>query len=230
MIDGDLDLRVAWQQHVGTSRVTERWYESVVARHREPHRHYHDLRHVRWVVRHVRELTVGRPLDRPVDRLVDRPGPPGTGVADLGAVVVAACFHDVVYDPTASTNEAASADLAAVALRELQWDHERIDRVTTMIRGTAYHRVDGSTPIDTAVLYAADLGVLAADPAGYSDYVRNVRREYGHVTDAEWCLGRADVLRGFLDRRTIYAPVLGLDRWELRARGNLTAELGTLVR
>lgn len=212
MTSSDLELRVAWEQHVGTGRVADGWYESVVTRHREAHRHYHDLRHVRWIVRHVGQLASGRPVD------------------DLGAIVVAAFFHDVIYDPTASDNEAASAELATGALRELHWADDRIVRAATTIRGTAHHRVDLTTPIDTAVLYAADLGVLAADPAGYSDYARNVRREYAHVSDAEWTVGRADVLRSFLDRDAIYAPVLGLDGWEQRARGNLTAELDTLVR
>ncbi len=214
MTSGDLELRVAWERHVGTGGSANRWYESVVARHREAHRHYHDLRHVRWVVRHVSELAAGHPVD------------------DVGAVVVAAFFHDVIYDPTASGNEAASASLAGGALRELAWDPERIDRVVAMIGGTAHHRFDDTTPIDspidTAVLYAADLGVLAADPAGYSDYVRNVRREYHHVTDADWASGRSAVLQTFLGRSAIYSPVLGLDVWEQRARANLAAELGTL--
>lgn len=214
MTGGDLELHLAWQQHVGTGRPADGWYESVVTRHREAHRHYHDLRHVRWVVRHVRELA----------------GRSTAELDDVGAVVVAAFFHDIIYDPNASDNEPASAELAAEALRELQWPAERIDRVTAMIRGTAHHRVDDTVSIDTAVLYAADLGVLAADPSGYSDYVRNVRREYGHLTDVEWARGRAHVLRSFLDRPAIYAPMLGLDAWEQRARGNLTAELGTLVR
>ena len=215
MTGGELELRVAWQQHVGTDRVAAGWYESVVTRHREAHRHYHDIRHVRWVLRHVAELAAGRSVDE---------------LDDLDAVVVAAFFHDVVYDPTAPDNERASAELAAQALRELQWTGGRIDRVAAMIRGTAGHHLDDTMSIDAAVLYAADLGVLAADPAGYSDYVRNVRREYGHLSDAAWTDGRTEVLRSFLGRPAIYAPMLGLTGWEQRARGNLTAELGTLVR
>ncbi|MDW3214247.1 MAG: hypothetical protein R8G01_09640 [Ilumatobacteraceae bacterium] len=219
MSSGDLELRVAWERHVGTGEVSGGWYESVIARHHEAHRHYHDVRHVRWVVRHVGELAAARDGDQ---------------VADLGAVVVAAFFHDVVYDPTASDNEVASATLAARALAELDWPTARVARVVAMIEGTAHHRVDtvDGEPItlDTAVLYAADLGVLAADPAGYADYVRNVRREYGHVDDADWSAGRTAVLRSFLERRAIYAPELGLDAWERRARANLAAELDTLGR
>lgn len=212
MSTGDLELRIAWQRHVGTGAEADRWLDSVLTRHREAHRHYHDVRHVRWVIRHVTELTAGIvPLD-------------------VGAIVAAAFFHDVIYDPTASGNESASAALASSALAELGWPADRTARVAAIIEGTAHHRVDDDTPADAAVLYAADLGVLAADPAGYSDYVRNVRREYRHVGDAEWATGRATVLRSFLDRDTIYAPMLGLDAWERRARANLTAELGGLDR
>jgi predicted metal-dependent HD superfamily phosphohydrolase len=55
-----------------------------------------------------------------------------------------------------------------------------------------------------------------------------VRREYGHVDDAAWRTGRAAVLRALLDRQHLFAPSLGLDDWEARARANLTAELATL--
>jgi predicted metal-dependent HD superfamily phosphohydrolase len=230
MSTGDLELRIAWQRHVATSsrtdhvaelaeitEIADRWLDSVLGRHREPHRHYHDVRHVRWVVRHVRELAAD---------LADS----DVAVGDLDAVVAAAFFHDVIYDPTASGNEAASGALAATALRELGWADEAVDHVVAMIEGTAHHRVDHATSTDTAVLFAADLGVLAADPAGYSDYVRNVRREYHHVHDADWVTGRAAVLRSFLERDAIYAPALGLDSWERRARANLAAELGALTR
>lgn len=209
MAERDLDARVAWQRHLGDEPAAMRWYESVIARHREPHRHYHDVRHVRWVVRHVLALAADHDVD------------------DLGAIVVAAFFHDVVYDPVADDNEAASARLAAVALAEMGWPADRVAAVVHMVEGTADHAHEGAT-LAAAVLYAADLAVLAADPAGYGDYVRNVRREYRHVSDADWSTGRGAVLRGFLARPAIYAPQLGLERWEQRARANLTAEVATL--
>lgn len=74
-------LRVAWQQHIGSAALPMSWFDVVVAGHREPHRHYHGLRHVCWVVRHVRDLT----------RRIE--------VRDVDAIVAAACFHDVIYDP-----------------------------------------------------------------------------------------------------------------------------------
>ena len=210
MVDGDLELRIAWERHVGRSAKAGDWFTSVISRHREQHRSYHDVRHVRWVVRHVRELANRRGLD------------------DLDATVAAAFFHDVIYDPTAPGNEVASAALAEIALSDLDWAPRRVGFSATLIIGTVEHRWETATSIDAAVLYAADLGVLAAPPAGYSDYVRNVRREYDHVSDVDWATGRAAVLRSFLDRDAIFAPVLGLSDWELRARGNLAAELDSL--
>lgn len=204
----DREVRLAWERSIGRSDAADSWFESVLSRHREPQRHYHTLRHVCWVLRHVLDLA-GRGL-----------------VDDLGAVVAGGCFHDAVYDPTRHDNEQVSGELAAKALREIGWPPARTDHVVAMILATATHA--SAEDRDTAVLLAADLGVLAADPAAYGDYVRGVRCEYAHVDEASWRTGRAAVLRSFLDRPAIYAPSLGLDAWEQRARANLTAELVSL--
>src|SRR6188472_1312065 len=94
----ELELRVAWQQHIGTSAEAAGWFDSVVAFYGSPERHYHDVRHVGWVVRHVLAIAAAHPA------------------SDLDAVVAAAFFHDAVYEPTRSDNEAASARLAQRAL------------------------------------------------------------------------------------------------------------------
>lgn len=210
MAASDLELRVAWQRHVGRGQAADEVFESVVARHRGGARHYHDARHVQWVVRHVLELADQVDVD------------------DLGAIVAAAFFHDVIYEVDRTDNESRSADLAATTLRGLGWDAERCDRVAQMIVATQ-HRADTSAPdIDTAVLIAADLAILGAGPAAYSDATRRIRREYAHLDDAAWRQGRSAVLAGFLDRTAIYPPELGLVAWERRARANLTAELAAL--
>ncbi|MFP5488300.1 MAG: metal-dependent phosphohydrolase, partial [Acidimicrobiia bacterium] len=148
MVGGELELRVAWQRHVGRTDAADAAFDGLLARHREPGRHYHDVRHVRWVVRHVAELADGRDVD------------------DLDAIVAAAFFHDAVYEFDRDDNEARSADLAATTLRELGWDADRCERVVSMILATR-HLLDDTdddtvtstgtdTDIDTAVLLAAD--------------------------------------------------------------------------
>jgi predicted metal-dependent HD superfamily phosphohydrolase len=219
----DVELRVAWHRHVGRGRPAEAWFDSVTARYRAVDRRYHDIRHLRWVVRHVGAL-----LER-----VD--------VDDPDAVVAAAFFHDAVHavdrtdDPTddpSGDDEERSAALAHRALHELGWTVDRCDLVARMILATT-HRADGtgtstSDGTGTAVLLAADLAVLATEPAAYGDYTRAVRAEYGHLDDEQWRQGRRAVIESFLGRTAIFPIDLGLHEWERRARANLTAESAAL--
>lgn len=203
----DAELRIAWQRHLGDAAL----FESLVSRYREPLRRHHGLRHLVWVVRHVHELVEHEPVD------------------DIDAVVVAAFFHDAIYDPTSHDNEAASARFAQHKLSELGWSERRVEHVTGMIEATAAHRIanaEGDT--DTAVLLDADLAVLGADPSAYQAYANGIRAEFGHLDDAAWSAGRAGVLDEFLDRDAIYATPTARTRWEARARANLTAELASL--
>jgi predicted metal-dependent HD superfamily phosphohydrolase len=55
-----------------------------------------------------------------------------------------------------------------------------------------------------------------------------VRKEYGHVSDDVWRVGRAAVLHSLLDRPRLFAPRLQLGEWERRARANITSELAQL--
>jgi predicted metal-dependent HD superfamily phosphohydrolase len=207
------ELHLAWQRHVGTGPDADRWFDEVAGMHRAADRRYHDLRHVRWVVRHACDLARTHSLPDP----------------DIDRLVAAACFHDAVYDARRHDNEARSAGLAARALAELGWRAASIDQVATMILATAAHTSDVATTDETtAVLLAADLGVLATEPARYDDYVRAVRREYAHLDDDAWRSGRAAFARSMLDRAAIFPPALGLDTWERRARANLTAELAAV--
>jgi len=77
----------------------ERVYDDLVERYSEPHRHYHDLRHVS---RCLMELDEARSqADNPFE------------------VELAIWFHDAVYDPRRSDNEEASARYAKKTLGKL---------------------------------------------------------------------------------------------------------------
>jgi predicted metal-dependent HD superfamily phosphohydrolase len=208
--DVTLELEVAWQSHVGADR---RLLDGILARHREKHRRYHTADHVAWVIRHVVELAATEPVEH------------------LDEVVAAAFYHDAVYEPTYPANERASARLARRDLSGAGWADDAVERVAGMIEATEHVARDTDLPddaIDRAVLLDADLAILGADPAGYSTYVAGIRSEYRHLDDDEWRTGRADVLRAFLDRPTIYATDSGRARWERRSRANLAAELADL--
>jgi predicted metal-dependent HD superfamily phosphohydrolase len=199
------ELPAAWQRWVSpdTNRL-----DGLLTRYRERHRRYHTPEHVAWVIQHVEEL--------------DRE----ESTADLNAVVAAAFYHDAIYEPRYPANERASARLAERDLNQLGWADGRIDSVVTMIEATRDHL--DPPDIDSSVLFDADLATLGSDPADYEAYAKAVRAEYRHLDDDEWRLGRAQVLRSFLERETIFATHSGRLRWEQAARMNLEAELVSL--
>lgn len=201
------DLRTDWLRYTGDDGTI---LDALVRRHRERHRHYHTLGHTVAVLRHVDALASIEVVE------------------DLGAVVVAAWYHDAVYEPRSPANERASARLARRDLTRLGWDDQRSDVVATMIEGTVDHVGPANT--DTAVLFDADLAILGADNDVYAGYVRDVRAEYAHIDDDAWKIGRLDVLNGFLGRERIYATTTGFDRWESTARMNLLDEIDELRR
>ncbi len=209
MSEPDLELEVAWQRHVTAERTL---LDRLLARHREKHRRYHTANHVAWVIRHVEELATTEPIEH------------------LDEVVAAAFYHDAVYEPAYPANERASARLARRDLASIGWNADAVERVASMIEATEHSASISEPPTaDTAVLLDADLAVLGADPGAYSAYVTGVRAEYRHVADDDWAVGRAAVLEGFLQRPAIFRTPSGRDRWEARARANLTAELAELT-
>jgi len=176
------------------------------ARYAEPHRRYHTLPHVVAVLDAL-------PLD-----LSDHPD----------EVILAAWYHDAVYDPTAPAgrNEDASAALAGDQLATLGAPPAVTARVARLVRSTATHLADDA---DSAALNDADLSILGAPVAVYRDYVAAVRDEYGWLSDAEWRAGRSAVLEGLLGRERVFATGRGRDRWEAAARRNLAAEWAALA-
>jgi predicted metal-dependent HD superfamily phosphohydrolase len=202
----EVALRRCWHELGGRDDAP---VDDLLARHREPQRRYHTAVHVMWVLRHVDELL--------------------TADVDAPVVRAAALFHDAVYDPRSSSNEADSAALAAAELGALGWAPARLARVGALIVGTAGHDpAVAAAATDAAVLFDADLAILGSSPAEYQAYVTGVRTEYAHVDDAGWRAGRAAVLRMFLARDPIYATVTMRATRERRARANLAAELAAL--
>lgn len=174
----------------------------------EPHRAYHDRRHLVEV------------LDRAAAIAEEAPG------ADLEQVLLAAWFHDAVYDPTAADNEECSAHLAEQELTGLLPAAE-VAAVADLVRMTAHHRPD-EDDVSAAVLSDADLGILAAEPGRYEEYTRAVRAEYAHVPDADFRRGRAQVLRSLLDGPSLFRTAYARSRWETTARANVERELRAL--
>ncbi|MFB9545577.1 HD domain-containing protein [Micromonospora sagamiensis] len=183
--------------------------EELLARWREPQRHYHTVTHLTAVL-DVVDAYAGH---------ADRP--------DL--VRLAAWCHDAVYDPhaTGDANERDSAALAGTLLTTLGMPAGAVAEVRRLVLLTAGHGV-APDDRDGALLCDADLAILGADPQRYDDYAAHVRREYAHVPEPAFRAGRVRVLAGLLALPALFRLPEPAQRWEAAARANLTRELATL--
>ncbi|MGL5858366.1 MAG: HD domain-containing protein [Angustibacter sp.] len=207
---GDVRLLGGWVRHgrVVAPVVDQADLEAagleLLARYDEPHRHYHDTRHLGEVVGAVALLA--------------------EHARDLSAVMVAAWWHDAVYLPGADDNEVASAALATATLDGWEAAPDRALHIGDLIRMTATHRPQPHDA-DATVLSDADLAILASPPARYAEYVAGVRREFAVLPHQAFADGRAAVLRDLLDRDHIFSTPSGRARWEAPARENIEREL-----
>jgi len=182
--------------------------DRLLSAYASPSRRYHDQRHLAEVLQRIEELRgAGERFDYP-------------------AVVLAAWFHDAVYDG-AEGAEDRSALWAEQALAEVDVPAELIAEVARLVRMTAHHRPEPSDA-NGAVLSDADLAILAADERRYAEYVAAVRAEYAAVPDAEFDRGRAAILQALAGKPHLFHTAHARRHWEAAARANLAGELARL--
>jgi len=177
----------------------------------DPGRGYHDLRHLREVLGHVGEILAAETAEA------------GAYEVERDAVLLAAWFHDAVYDAAGNLEER-SAGLAERVLTAHGTAPALVAEVGRLVRLTSSHEPqDGD--LAGQVLCDADLAILAADETRYAEYVAGVRKEYAHVDDDAFTAGRGAVLRALSAKPTLFHTDYARSRWEAAARANLTREL-----
>jgi predicted metal-dependent HD superfamily phosphohydrolase len=201
-----------WQhtlQSFGVDQVAaEKAFNSLVAAYSTPSRYYHTLKHIDRVLSTIQILQ--------------------GYTNNLAAVQLAAWFHDVVYDTEAKDNEERSADYAFELLSSLGIPESIIITVTRLILNTKDHQA-AVNDYDSQVLLDADLAILAANSVEYEEYAHAIRQEYGWLPEKDYITGRQKVLERFLQRSHIYFTPLMLEFAEPSARGNIQAEIQSLL-
>src|SRR4051812_36149040 len=181
--------------------------DELAAAYADPSRGYHDTRHLTEVLDRLDELALN-----------------GAGF-DATSVVLAAWFHDAVYDGERDAEER-SATWAEDSLVTAVPEAVRAE-VARLVRLTETHSPeDGDN--NGCALSDADLGILAAPRERYDQYVAAVRREYAHLDDDVFDAGRADVLRGLAAKPHLFHTTYARSQWEVPARANLERELAGL--
>ncbi len=179
---------------------------ALLSAYAEPNRRYHTLAHIQAC-------------------LAELDAVPGLSARDERLLRHALWWHDAIYDPRASDNEARSADWARA---ELDLPADEVDEVARLILLTAGHQVAADDQLG-ALMVSIDLSVLGAPAAIYDAYSEGVRVEYAHVPDEAFRAGRARVLRHFLDAEVLFPAPQFSARLDAQARANLARELAGLT-
>ena len=193
--------------------------ESLLQAWEQPHRAYHHSGHLSQMLTDLDRLYTHRTQ----------------GSTPL-ALVLAAWFHDAVYEGAPGEDERRSEQLASASLEPLVTagllSGDELQMVSLLVRATATHELPesadlpvGYEPEDIQFFLDADMAILAADSARYRRYLRGVRSEYSHCDDEAFRAGRTTFLRSILGRKRIFLSEQAMQLWEEPARANLRAEL-----
>ena len=196
-----------WQNEVVDRHQLDRLFQLLVAAYTQPERHYHNLNHIDRVLTTLDRFSAT--LENPI------------------SVILAAWFHDFVYNPRSADNELQSAKSARELLINLVESELLLDRIQILILATQGHQVD---PLDRdrSIFLDADLAILGADPARYQIYSQAIRLEYSWVPDLAYQTGRIKVLQSFLQRDRLYYTDLLFNELESIARTNLSNEIRSI--
>jgi predicted metal-dependent HD superfamily phosphohydrolase len=193
----------------------DRLLDAALTHHRQPHRAYHDERH-------VLEL-----LD------LARVQAPDLSTAERLAIL----FHDSVYVPGApqGQNEALSALLMRATLFALARDgaiaaidSASIDDADAIIRATTHAE---SPPALAARVCDLDLWRLAAPWDDFARHAEDIHREFRflHASDAAFWAARRAFYQGMLAKPAIFSTDDFRTRFEEQARDNLRRALNAVA-
>ncbi len=178
--------------------------DDLLARYREPHRHYHTLVHLDDCLTQAQQLRAQ--------------------CQHAGEVEFALWFHDAIYDTRKSDNEQRCADWARQSALAAGVNAAVAGRIHALILSTR-HAASPDSP-DAALLIDIDLSILGADAARFDAYEAEIRSEYHWVPMFLFNVKRKQILREFLARPHIYSSPEYQRQLEARARANLTRSLG----
>lgn len=189
---------------------------ALAAAYATPPRAYHDFHHVEAVLRHYAAVAAGPGWTQPRE------------------VALAILYHDAVYAPGRSDNEARSARFALGQIARWQPD-AGIDpaRVAQLIELTARHGrwrpadFDADpAPDDVRLFLDCDMAILGAAAAEFDAYDRGIADEYrGKLPRWLFRLRRRRFLRALLTRERIFLSDFFHARLDAPARANLRRAL-----
>lgn len=181
--------------------------ERLIAAYSEPHRRYHGLGHIAFLLDEIQRRAAM--------------------LNDVVIVSLAAWYHDAVDDPQAKDNEARSAAWAVEDLRRLGLEANRTRAVEVMILKTISHQA-GEAEGDEALFLDMDFAILGAPPEVYATYADNIRGEYAFVPEAAFRAGRGAFLKAVLTQSRMFRTDIYEAEHGAQARVNIASEIARL--
>jgi predicted metal-dependent HD superfamily phosphohydrolase len=188
--------------------VTDVAKQAVVDRLQEPHRKYHNLAHIEEMWRWHHRYGQGKFTQH-----------------DEQIIASFCLYHDAIYDPMVigDRNEQASCDLWLADSRDIVSQPVRI-AVDDIIFASADH-FHIRTMNENAILnWCLDLDLLRLGSDEFIEHGRNIRLEYGHVTDLQWTKASSEFRAKAMAQSAIFVHT-EFAAFEQQARRNLSQAL-----
>jgi predicted metal-dependent HD superfamily phosphohydrolase len=191
---------------LGKNKIAEESWAFLQKEYTSSSRHYHNLKHIFSFYEVIESQKTSASKD------------------DL---MLAAFFHDVIYDTHRNDNEEKSAAYAVEILTALKIVPQRIKKIEGGILATKNHQNPSNDP-ELDYFLDIDLSILGQSSGVYEQYTHQIRAEYGWYSDEDFRQGRAKVLRYFLAKPYIYKTKIMQEKYENQARSNIENELSVL--
>jgi len=147
-------------------------------------------------------------------------------ITDIESMIFSAFYHDIIYKVYKKDNEKASAVLMENHLTKLQISQNIIKKSYAQIIATKTHKK--SSDFDTNFFLDCDLAIFGENSNIYTEYARNIRKEYSFILIEKYNFGRKKVLEHFLKLNFIYKTAYFRTKFEKQARVNIQNEIEKL--
>ena len=187
------------------SEIEEVTFNRIVDLYNNPNSHYHTLTHVSTLLQLIDEENVS--------------------IENRITLILAAFYHDAIYNATSSKNEEESAKILRTDFNKINIESEIIDLAIQFILDTKTHQ---STHSLSQLFLDMDLSILGVESEAYLAYTKQVRKEFKCFPDLIYRIGRKKFIQKTLAQPFIFYNDNFRNKLEKKVIENLTNELKTL--
>ena len=174
-------------------------FDLLVSAYTEKHRHYHTFKHIQACLYYFDKTS----------HLANKPD----------EIELAIWFHDAVYKTRSNNNELESAQWADNFLIQNKVAKNIRNNIYQLIMATLHNGRFNTR--DQTLLVDIDLAILGSRLEVYSEFEKNVRKEFKWVPGFVFKKRRKEILKGFINQKSIYKNKYFIDRFEEKARSNI---------